>query len=82
MRPGALPFAVFGLLLLPALAGCKDFPELDRATDPAVAAAPFPRLLPFEALVPPPPTPDPAPGLAEAAAALKARAAALQAAEP
>lgn len=44
---------MFGLLL----AGCADFPELDRKVDPAVMAAPYPPLLPFNLLTPPPPPP-------------------------
>lgn len=40
-----------------SLAGCATFPELDRKVDPAVMAAPYPALLPFEAISPPPPPP-------------------------
>ncbi len=61
-----------GLLLL---AGCATFPALDRKVDPAVMTAPYPALLPFEALTPPPP-PPPTVGadLTAQGAALNARA--------
>lgn len=46
-----------GLIAAFALAGCTDFPELDRKVDPAVLGAPYPPLLPFDAVTPPPPPP-------------------------
>ncbi|WP_094021755.1 hypothetical protein [Maliponia aquimaris] len=73
------------LCCLPALAaglgGCAQFPELDAAQTPGVADAPYPRLLPLEALLN-----GPAPRASEAAiatvegrvGALRARAARLQ----
>lgn len=72
------------VLLLTAPMGCTQFPALDRATDPAALAAPYPALLPLEALparATAPPA-DPAAVLTAEAAALKARAEALQAEAP
>lgn len=71
------------LLFLSVLAGCTQFPELDRAADPAAMAAPYPTLLPAEAL-PAAGTPpaDPAAALLARAAALRARAGELNAAGP
>lgn len=65
-----------------ALSACDRPPDLlgDRA--PEVAAAPYPKLLPLDALVaatPPPAPADPAAGTEARAAALNARAAALRA---
>ena len=70
------------LCLLPVVGACTQFPALDRATDPAVFAAPFPTLLPFEQLQPAIatlPAVDPAPDVAaDVAADLATRAAALR----
>lgn len=58
-----------------SLAGCATFPELDRKVDPAVMTAPYPALLPFEAVTPPPPPPPTVvSGLTAQGAALTARA--------
>ena len=68
--------------VLAALAGCTQFPELDQATNPAAFQAPYPSLLPFEALQASTALPaavDPAAALAARVAALRARAAALNA---
>ena len=43
MRP-VLVFTSFLILV----AGCAQFPEVDTATDPALAEAPYPALLPVE----------------------------------
>jgi hypothetical protein len=65
---------ILALMLLP-LAGCADFPELDRKVDPAVLTAPYPMLLPLEAVTPPPPPPTTVvPDLTAQGAALTARA--------
>jgi hypothetical protein len=71
MRGGLLP-----VLVALALGACSRFPEVSAATDPAALKAPYPRLLPLDALPPivPPPADDPA------GAALAARAARLRAA--
>lgn len=70
-----------GLLavLAPVLvaAGCQQFPELDRAVDPAVKTAPFPALKPFETLLPPPPPDVSAADLMAQGAGLQSRATAL-----
>lgn len=75
------PFALLPTALA-MLAGCTQFPALDRAADPAALAAPYPALLPFEALpaLPATPPPDEAAALAAQAAALQARADLLRAA--
>ena len=73
---------LFAAPVLAALAGCTQFPELDQVTDPAVFQAPYPPLLPFEALQASTALPepvDPAVALAARVAALRARAAALNA---
>lgn len=48
-----LPLAALAL----ALAGCAQFPELDRKVEPSVMIAPYPALMPFDTLTPPPPPP-------------------------
>jgi len=83
MRP-AFPMRT-GLIagLVALMGGCAHFPELDAATDPAVFKAPYPTLLPFDQLKPPPataPTTDPAAALDAEGAALRRRADALAAA--
>ena len=72
------------LAALAMLAGCTQFPVLDRATDPEAMAGPYPALLPFEALpaAPTAPPPDAAAALQAQAAALEARADQLRAAGP
>ncbi len=68
--------ALVMVLLIGLAAGCSGFPELNRKVDPAVMAAPYPALLPFEDLQPPPaPKADPVAALVAEAAALKAAAA-------
>lgn len=72
--------SALGLCLLPLTGACTQFPALDRATDPAVFQAPYPKLLPFEQLQPASTQPvpaDPAAQLAAQAAALRKRADAL-----
>lgn len=66
------------------LGACAQFPELDRKTDVAVQAMPYPALLPYDRLhaaISATPAPDPAPGLQAAAAALRLRVAAQQSQE-
>ena len=64
------------------LAGCAQFPALDRVTGPVPQNLPYPTLLPYDQLAQPGtavrPT-DPAADLTGAAAALRRRAAAQQA---
>ena len=76
VRPVLLP----GLLAL-ALAACADFPELEGAVDAKAARAPYPELLPHDAVIaattPDTTADDPGAALAAGAAALKARAAGL-----
>lgn len=65
-----------------ALAACDRPPALTNARSPAVMAAPYPKLLPLDALIaatPPAPPADPAAPVEARAANLNARAAALRA---
>ena len=76
------PPAVFALLL--ALAGCTQFPALDAAQSPEVAAAPWPRILPLpQVLAQAPADPQATEAATDAvdarAARLRVRAAALRA---
>lgn len=72
-------------LLIAACAGlsaCAEPPDLLGADKPAVTAAPYPTLLPLDAIVaatPPPAPVDPAAPVEARAASLNARAAALRA---
>lgn len=78
MRP-ALPC----LLVLALLAACARFPELEGAAARGVASAPYPRLVPLDALLAEAAAPgrgeEASRGLQARAAALRARAAALRA---
>lgn len=77
MRPAVLPMIACALL-----SACARPQALDDAHSPAVAAAPYPSLLPLDALVAatPPAAPDnPEAAVAARAANLNARAAALRA---
>ncbi len=65
------------------LAGCAQFPELDRTQTPGVATAPYPRLLPIEELLDgrqPTATPGMIDGVLGRADALRGRAGTVQAA--
>ncbi|SIT10771.1 hypothetical protein SAMN05421759_11658 [Roseivivax lentus] len=71
----------FLLALCLGVSGCTQFPELDATATPGVAAAPYPDLLPIDALLrgaPARATPDLRAGVSARAAALRARAARLQ----
>lgn len=77
MRPAVLSMIVCALF--PA---CARPPAMDNARSPAVTAAPYPSLLPLDALVaatPPAATGNPAAPVEARAAGLNARAAALRA---
>ncbi|MBN9888372.1 hypothetical protein [Salipiger abyssi] len=68
-------------LLLLALVGCAQFPELDAARTPGVEAMPFPALLPLDGLLDGPEpraTPEMRAGIEGRVAGLRARAARLQ----
>lgn len=69
------------VLLLPILAGCAPFPELDAVGNDK---SPPPQLLPIDSLLQQaqPTEVDPGPALAARAARLKARAAAIKSAPP
>jgi hypothetical protein len=71
----------FLVLLLPVLAGCAPFPELDAVGNDK---GPPPQLLPIDSLLQQAQVTevDPGPALAARAARLKARAAAIRAASP
>ena len=51
MRRTLGPLLVCCLPVLAGLGGCAQFPELDATQTPGVATAPYPRLLPLEALL-------------------------------
>ena len=71
-----------GFMLIAALAGCAQFPELDAATSATARDAPYPDLIPVEDIMAQVPqdriTPDTASGLSARVAALRARAARLR----
>ncbi|WP_421906785.1 hypothetical protein [Mameliella sp.] len=72
---------LFCAAALAALTGCTQFPELDATQTPGVADAPYPDLLPLEALLNgavPRATPGEAAAVEGRVAALKARANRLQ----
>lgn len=72
----AFAAAPIAALVLAALAGCADFPDLDDKVEPEARSAPFPALIPLDGLAleaAPPADPE------ATAADLKARAIALRA---
>lgn len=72
----------FTLLFVALLAACTEFPALDGKTSPAARAAPYPKLVPLDAILVPPDqprlTPDDVSALQARVARLKRRAAALR----
>jgi len=79
MRP-----AFVSLCTLALLAACATFPDLRGRPEPPATQSAYPTLLPIDALlaqVPPQPPADPGAAVSARAAQLRARAAALQAAE-
>lgn len=75
------PYPLFCAAVLAALTGCTQFPELDATQTPGVAEAPYPDLLPLDALLNgavPRATPGEAAAVEGRVAALKARASRLQ----
>lgn len=78
----ALPVLTLALVA-PVFAACARFPEVEAAESATVASAPYPALLPIDALVagaPPGPSSDPAASVTARAAALRTRADRLRAA--
>lgn len=51
MRAPVIPILFLSLTGLTCLAGCSDFPDLDERIEPAARTAPYPALIPLDAVL-------------------------------